>query len=294
MNTRELETWTQMLTRLEVRDAFNLGAFFRKSDKAFTWTNSHNDDTMIQSRIDRIYVPACIERIGGTTEILPTIQDISDHAGFVLHFNDEGKQTGHPHTFNKGLLKQPEHKAALLRTWKEVMEDDTLVTRNRRMVVANQALRIHSMELTKAQKKHWKATYLAQFEDIMAAEDELQRNWGSREARNKLSDAQAVLHEVRQQKFQCQENAIILKWARVGDRCTKEFFEHHTGIRRPISINQMQDGDHILTDQKELEAHILQFYERLYTKDEVVEQNVAAREDCFQFIRHTVTAEHNA
>ena len=56
----------------------------------------------------------------------------------------------------------------------------------------------------------------------------------------------------------------------------------------------MQDGDHILTDQKELEAHILQFYERLYTKDEVVEQNVAAREDCFQFIQHTVTAEHNA
>lgn len=67
INTRELEAWTQLLTRLEVRDAFNLGAFIRRSDKAFTWTNSHNDDTMIQSRIDRIYVPASIERIGGTT-----------------------------------------------------------------------------------------------------------------------------------------------------------------------------------------------------------------------------------
>lgn len=80
INTRELEAWTQLLTRLGVRDAFNLGAFHRKSEKAFTWTNAHNDDTMIQSRIDRIYVPVCIERIGGTTEILPTLADIYDHA----------------------------------------------------------------------------------------------------------------------------------------------------------------------------------------------------------------------
>jgi hypothetical protein len=47
INTRELEAWTQLLTRLGVQDAFNLGAFYRKSEKAFTWTNSHNDESMI-------------------------------------------------------------------------------------------------------------------------------------------------------------------------------------------------------------------------------------------------------
>jgi exonuclease III len=67
ISTRELEPWTQLLTRLGVQDAFNSGAFFRKFNKAFTWTNAHNDESMIQSRIDRIYVPMCIERIGGTT-----------------------------------------------------------------------------------------------------------------------------------------------------------------------------------------------------------------------------------
>ena len=30
INARELEAWTQLLTRLGVRDAFNLGTFFRK------------------------------------------------------------------------------------------------------------------------------------------------------------------------------------------------------------------------------------------------------------------------
>ena len=294
ISTRELEAWTQLLSRLGVRDAFNLGAFFRKSDKAFTWTNSHNDETMIQSRIDRIYVPMCIERIGGTTEILPTIPDISDHAGYIVNFNDEGKQKIRPHSFNKGLLKNPEYKTALLSTWKAVMEDDTLGTWNKKMVVASEAIRVMSLQLTKAQKQHWKEAYLAQFEDIIAAEDELQRNWGSREARNRLSDAQAVLHEVRQQKFQFHESAILSKWARVGDRCTKEFFEHHMGTRRPIAIKQMQDGDTLLTSQSNLETHILSFYEKLYTKDEEVENNSFARADCLQFTQPTVTDEHNA
>lgn len=173
INTRELEAWTQLLTRLGVHDAFNLGAFYRKSNKAFTWTNSHNDETMIQSRIDRIYVPDCIARIGGTTEILPTIPDLSDHAGYVVHFSAEGKQKPRPHSFNKGLLKNPEHKAALLETWKKVMSDETFCTWNQKMVAANQAIRAKSLELTKSQKHVWKETYQAQFDDIIAAEDEL-------------------------------------------------------------------------------------------------------------------------
>jgi hypothetical protein len=181
----------------------------------------------------------------------------------------------------------------LLEAWKQVMTDVHLPTWNQKMVAASQAIRIKSMDLTKAQKHIWKETYQAQFEDIIAVEDELQRNWGSREARNRLSDAQAALHEVRQQKFQFQESAILSKWARVGDRCTKEFFEHHTGIRRPITINQMQAGDRLLTSQAEIEAHILSFYEQLYTQDQEVESNSVARADCFQYIRRTVTEEHN-
>ena len=173
------------------------------------------------------------------------------------------------------------------------MADETLITWNQKMTAASQAIRVMSMELTKYQKKQWKATYLEQFKDIIAAEDELQRNWGSREARNRLSDAQAALHEVRQQKFQFQENAILSKWARVGDRCTKEFFEHHMGTRRPIAIHHMQAGDRTLTAQADLESHILNFYEHLYSKDEEVELNVAARADCFQSIQPSVTEEHN-
>jgi hypothetical protein len=174
---RELEAWNRLHMRLEGRDAHHIGAFVRKSDKAFTWTNSHNDATMIQSRIDRYYIPLRIETIGGTTEILPTLPDISDHAGVLLQFNDEPRNRRKPMPFfNKGLLVNPDSKAALLSTWKKVMDDVTLGSWNQKMVQANVAIRIKSEELTKAQKKKWKETYLAQFEDIIAAEAELQSN----------------------------------------------------------------------------------------------------------------------
>ena len=55
----------------------------------------------------------------------------------------------------------------------------------------------------------------------------------------------------------------------------------------------MLDGDRIITSQPDLEAHILAFYQTLYARDEQVEQNEAAREDCFQYLQPTVTAEHN-
>ena len=293
ISSRELEAWNKLLLRLRVKDSYHLDNFHMKSPKIFTWTNSHTDGTRIQTQIDRIYIGEALKDVGGDTEILPTLPDISDHAGVLLHTHRTKKHKPQQPCFNKGLLLNPDSKAALLDIWKTVMNSD-LETWNKKMVAANQAIRAKSDELTKAQRKKWKDAYLSQFEDIIAAEEELQHNWNSQEARDKLSDAQAVLHEVRQHKFQFQECAILSKWARVGDRCTKEFFEFHEGHRKPISISQLRgEGDRFITTQAELESHILTFYEQLYTRDDIVEADEAAREECFRTLQQTVTEEHN-
>lgn len=293
IGSRELDAWNRLLVKLRVRDAFHLKTFRRRSEKTFTWSNGRQDDTLVQSCIDRHYIPPRIEDIGGTTEILPTLQDISDHAGVVTHFNDEGKRPPPAPFFNKGLLANTDNKATLLVAWKTCMEDNNLDSWNAKMVAANQAVLQKSAELTKQQKQKWRETYLAQFEDIISAEAELQQNWGSQEAREKLSEAQAALHEVRQQKFQHKESAILSKWTRVGDKCTKEFFEHHSGHKRPTPIRQLHEGDRLIDTQAALESHITSFYESLYTRDERVESNEGAREDCFRYLKHTVTATHN-
>jgi exonuclease III len=292
ISIRELEAWNRLLLKLGVQDAFHVGAFRRKNQKAFTWSNFHNDETMIQTRIDRFYINPHMEHKGGSTEILPTIPDISDHAGVVLHAKSLHKKKVRPPSFNKGLLQHPENQAALLATWKEVMTSD-LETWNKKIVAVTQAIRNKSDELTKHQRKQWKEAYQAQFEDIIEAEEELQNNWESEEARNKLSDAQAVLHEVRQQKFQFQETTILSKWARVGDHCTKEFFEFHEGPRQAVNITYLKEGNRILTTQLELETHILAFYQQLYTRDDQVEEAIEAREDCLQYLTPSVTEEHN-
>lgn len=92
ISQRELEAWNRMLLRLGVRDAYHIGSYHRINTKAFTWTNAHQDDTMIQTRIDRIYINPLLEQQGGQTEILPTIPDISDHAGVCLHTRSKGKR----------------------------------------------------------------------------------------------------------------------------------------------------------------------------------------------------------
>lgn len=56
----------------------------------------------------------------------------------------------------------------------------------------------------------------------------------------------------------------------------------------------MKDGERNISTQGELEAHILAIYEELYTRDEQVEDNADARQDCFQSLKRTVTDEHNA
>ena len=173
------------------------------------------------------------------------------------------------------------------------MEDEEGGTWNQRMVKANQEISKKSAELTKNQKTKWKETYLAQFADIISAEEELQINWGSRDAKIRLSEAQVQLHEVRQQKLQFQETAMLSKWARVGDRCTKEFFEHHSSARKQTPITHMMDEGRPLTNQSDLEAHILKFYKQLYTADDQVEANDEAREDCFTYVANSVTEEHN-
>lgn len=84
------------------------------------------------------------------------------------------------------------------------------------------------------------------------------------------------------------------KWARVGDRCTKEFFEFHEGNRQSITITHLIDeNNNTLTSQSDLEAHILSFYKQLYTRDDQVEEATEAREDCLQYVQALITEEHN-
>ena len=92
IGNQKMDAWNRLLMRFGVRDAFNIGAFRRKSTKTFTWTDAHNDDSMVQSRIDRIYIPTQMVTIGRTTKILPKIPNISCHSRVLMHLINAGLQ----------------------------------------------------------------------------------------------------------------------------------------------------------------------------------------------------------
>lgn len=71
IGNRELEAWNKMLIRFGVRDSFHEGNYHRKTDKAFTWSNFRNDETLVQTRIDRIYVTDNLAQKGGLRRYCP-------------------------------------------------------------------------------------------------------------------------------------------------------------------------------------------------------------------------------
>ena len=60
-----------------------------------------------------------------------------------------------------------------------------------------------------------------------------------------------------------------------------------------MPITQMLDDHTLISSQRKLETHILTFYEALYSRDKQVENNAEVQEDCFSYLKQTITEDHN-
>lgn len=155
---------------------------------------------MIQTRIDRIYISPNLEHTGGSTEILPTIPDISNHASIVLYKKSTNRRTPRTLFFNKRFLQNEDNKASLLVTWKEVM-DSNIETWNQKMVSATQAIRLKIWRNDKDSRTKLEGSKPGAIWWYQCCRGGTPTYWASKEAWDKLSDAQTDLHEVRHRKF---------------------------------------------------------------------------------------------
>lgn len=127
-------------------------------------------------------------------------------------------------------------------------------------------------------KKDAQEKFQTQYEDVIEAEMELQSDWGNDDARENLDAAQMELHQMRQNKMEVKYDRILSSWTRTGDRCNKEFFEYHTGFRKPTAIKELHDGTNIIKETAALQAYADTFYKTLYTREATVEDNDSARQ----------------
>lgn len=265
----EITAWNDLTLFLELSDCFLNGHFRKVGNKLFTWDNGRQAPQMVCSCIDRIYLPTAIHHLGGLTGIWSSMPHISDHAPIFVKLNADRPPPPKPIRFNTHLLKIPESRTLLLQTWQQTIRKYSTQNRNNRVAAAIQAVKVVSdwETKTKRRKKDWSTEFENQFSAVYEAEITLQNQWNDAEARNKLDVAQSNLQRLRQGKMEKKYDHKLANWIRVGNRCSKEFFELHSGQRRSTILKAQNANGRILTDPIAICAYVDNYYTSLYAKD---------------------------
>nr|PNR49656.1 hypothetical protein PHYPA_011552 [Physcomitrium patens] len=261
----EITAWNDLTLFLELSDCFLNGHFRKVGNKLFTWDNGRQAPQMVCSCIDRIYLPTAIHHLGGLTGIWSSMPHISDHAPIFVKLNADRPPPPKPIRFNTHLLKIPESRTLLLQTWQQTIRKYSTQNRNNRVAAAIQAVKVVSdwETKTKRRKKDWSTEFENQFSAVYEAEITLQNQWNDAEARNKLDVAQSNLQRLRQGKMEKKYDHKLANWIRVGNRCSKEFFELHSGQRRSTILKAQNANGRILTDPIAICAYVDNYYTSL-------------------------------
>ena len=293
MRAAEMLSWNNMLLHFRVSDSFLLPEFRNVTRKLFSWDNGQMGNRRLASRIDRIYIPQEIQVLGGQCGIWPGYRKISDHSAYFIKIHDRDVIFPKRKHFNKGLLDKPESRQTLVDAWRSAIDEDPSRSWAAKLQHALITVKQTSDTCTAANSQHWKAMYDAEIQDILEAEELLHGDWENTTAREQLAAAQLRLHEIRQARLEKRINKMGARWTKLGDRCTKPFFEIHKERKPPVKIKELVRDQRVITDQKELKLYATQFYRALYTADSSVEQNQTARDTVLRSVKRVVTEEQN-
>jgi hypothetical protein len=74
-----------------------------------------------------------------------------------------------------------------------------------------------------------------------------------------------------------------------NDRCSKEFFEFHIkGSNKKVNIIELVDGGRSLQTPEEIQEYVQRYYADLYSNDDTVDNNTAAREQCLLSVQRVI------
>ena len=132
------------------------------------------------------------------------------------------------------------------------------------------------------QQKARRQEYNNQFQEIRRAETELQEHPHDREVQSRLDVAQQKLQELMLEKLEAVEEAATIQWNRIGDPCSREFFEFHMDYRRKFAIQELVVEGRSLTSETSIMDHVEEFYKNLYKAEFDKERDAHAHDICFR------------
>lgn len=285
---RELIAWNGLLVQLGLQDCFKADEFRKVTPKLFSWDIRRAAPGMICSKLDRFYLNQTLTQIGGQTAIWPTLSHVSDHAPIFVKKQPRPTKPPHQLAFNRHLLSSEEEKTPLLELWNRAISVNPDNSWNTRFVTGLKAIKEYSDQKTRSHRIQRREAFTAQLAPVFTAEMELQRDWNDQQARETLNKAQMDLHQQRQKQLEAKHDRHMSEWTRIGDRCNKEFFEFHTGYKKPAPVRELINNGSSLTNHAEMQSYVDSFYINLYSRD-MVEANQEARQNCFTSVPRCVT-----
>lgn len=219
---------------------------------------------------------------------------ISDHSAAFLQLNvRRAHHKSGSIFFNLPLLKQADLKAAMLRAWEESTEALSQDSKSVQVTAGLKAIMSENIRLSRLGKKAGRTLYQSQFKEVREAESSIAQDWNNLQAWESLNRAQEKLEEVRMEKIERKKNQSGALWARMGDKCTREFFDFHKASRAKTIIKELQIDSKIIREQAEISGAILNFYKRLYEFDPLTEINIRACSACLRSVPTVVTQVQN-
>lgn len=165
-------------------------------------------------------------------------------------------------------------------------QDESWPTKIRKAI---QEVKISNDMLVKERNQSRKKQFQEQFREVKEAKMLLQNNWESLSIRLQLDQAQETLHTIRLDKLEKFQHKMASQWVRTGDRCTKEFFEFHKGLRAMLLV----EGQNEYTTQEAIQGYITEYYRTIYRADQETEVATDLRKECLKSVPRVVTEEQN-
>ncbi|KAK1607529.1 hypothetical protein QYE76_031202 [Lolium multiflorum] len=234
----------------------------RRTGARYTWTNRQLSP--VRCILDRVLVSPKWEGLFPLSSLVAGTIIGSDHSPLVLSSGEESGKRSSRFFFQKGWLEKPDFHALVAHRWQELAREaawcqDPIETWHRIAAGLRQFLRGWGANLGK-EERDLKADILAQIRDLDGIADRAGLDDEGWALRYHLEGQLLHLSRVEEEYWRQRSRS---NWLIQGDANTAFFHAFANGRRRKCAISSLVSDSGIITDERELQAHIYDFYRGL-------------------------------
>ena len=250
----------------QIIDSLALDDIWQYNRTAHTWRQT---GTKKSSHLDRIYFQHNLIRKETTVDWAFTN---SDHGAIIATFtNPRTTKAPKQLRLNPELLKSSTLKSAFLTEYRYQIEQSPQHWNPHQLLEFHKcAMRNAYLKISAENRKSQKLEYDFVKEDLHSHINALENCRNDVAKANRLMDRinqlKAKISKLNLEKGESLANKLKTKWYNEGERSNKYFLSLLRKKELNGQLTELEDGNKIIKDEKEIEQHVTKFYEELYNQ----------------------------